>query len=616
MKMNFPLFNFFYKLEKKQKIVLIILSAILLFDIVFAVVKFSSKQYSPSEFVVENSEEKPSRVYGLNSNAKKGKITKTGYAFYEFTEKQKEVLYDLYENEKSLSIILRIGVKGAGKKLELKKSVENTFSWGYLYSSDFDKKGKLNNDISQRVLFTSNLSSILDNKTVYFDSGFAIEKNLTKEELPVGFFVYSAYPIEIYDVFLQKAKVGYDYSNTIPFVGMAPNGGKFNFYDKVFDFSGASMVFSSQNSTYSVLPFIDVGCLYAEDYGTPSKQLFVKLNVAGEALTIYRTKDVVDYIIQCSTLKNPFGLYEFTQKADLVTKLLMFENSKDLIPESASKVIKPLKTDPGLVLGNKMSKWRTPEYELYEWNRFEGVLFFDTKDYKVQRDFFRRLAFFVEKAGYRGRILSDEELGDMHGYNAHDYSAKSLAEFFTKTKQVNVKLTEKEHLLEEILVHNGVIVPDGNGYKEGRGAVISISQESQEWLRYSFIAHESWHGIFFLDEDFRNTTAAIYYTIDQKSLDFIVGFWNSQPNLNYDPSDLYLMHNEFMAYIMQQPLSRVASYFVHLSNRGSVFTAMPELSEYIRNSKGITFEDAAKVFDSYAFDRWGLACGRVSLISR
>jgi hypothetical protein len=226
------------------------------------------------------------------------------------------------------------------------------------------------------------------------------------------------------------------------------------------------------------------------------------------------------------------------------------------------------------------------------------------------------LAFFVEKAGYRGRILSDEELGDMHGYNAHDYSAKSLAEFFTKTKQVNVKLTEKEHLLEEILVHNGVIVPDGNGYKEGRGAVISISQESQEWLRYSFIAHESWHGIFFLDEDFRNTTAAIYYTIDQKSLDFIVGFWNSQPNLNYDSSDLYLMHNEFMAYIMQQPLSRVASYFVHLSNRGSVFTAMPELSEYIRNSKGITFEDAAKVFDSYAFDRWGLACGRVSLISR
>ena len=76
MKMNFPLFNFFTKLEKKQKIVLIILSAILLFDIVFAIVKFSSKQYSPSEFIIENSEEKPSRVYGLNSNAKKGKITK------------------------------------------------------------------------------------------------------------------------------------------------------------------------------------------------------------------------------------------------------------------------------------------------------------------------------------------------------------------------------------------------------------------------------------------------------------------------------------------------------------------------------------------------------------
>ena len=187
MKMNFPLLNFFNKLEKKQKIVLIILSAILLFDVVFAIVKFSSKNYSPSEFIVETSEEKPSRIYGLNSNAKKGKISKPGYAYYEFTEKQKEALYNFYENEKPLTITLRIGVKGAGKKVELKKSVENTFSWGYLYSSDFNKKGKLNNDISQRALFSTNLSSLLDSKSVYFDSGFAIEKNLTKEELPVGF---------------------------------------------------------------------------------------------------------------------------------------------------------------------------------------------------------------------------------------------------------------------------------------------------------------------------------------------------------------------------------------------------------------------------------------------
>ena len=607
---------FFKKLEKKQKVVLIILSVVLLFDVVFAIVKFSSKQLSPSDFVIEGSDQKSERIYGLNSNAKKGKISKSGYAFYEFTKQQREMLYNFYVEGKAVNFTLRIGVKGAGTKIDIKKQDDNIFHFGYLYSSDFNKKGKLNKNISERVLVSGDLSQILSEDTYYFDVGFALDRNLQNDELPVGFYVYSSYPIEIYDIFLQRAKVGFDYTNTISYIGFAPNGGKLNFTEKFFDFSGASMVYSSQNSSYSVLPYIDIGFSYIEDYGTPGNQTRVKINAGGESISVYRTKDVTDSIVQCSTLNNPFGLFEVIDGKDLVLKLVMCENSSVLIPQDSSSVIKPLKTDPGLVLGNKMSKWRIPEYELYEWDRFEGVLFFDTKDYKVQREFFRRLAFFVEKAGYRGRILSDEELGDMHGYNAHDYSAKSLAAFFTKAYEVGAKLTDKEYLLEEILVANGVIIPEGNGYKEGRGAVISISQESQEWLRYSFIAHESWHGIFFLDEEFRNTTAAIYYTIDQQSLDFIVGFWNSQPNLNYDPSDLYLMHNEFMAYIMQQPLSKVASYFVHLSNRGSVMKAMPDLCNYIRDTKGITFEDAARIFDTYAFDRWGLASGRVSLISR
>ena len=76
------------------------------------------------------------------------------------------------------------------------------------------------------------------------------------------------------------------------------------------------------------------------------------------------------------------------------------------------------------------------------------------------------------------------------------------------------------------------------------------------------------------------------------------------------------MHNEFMAYIMQQPLNSVASYFVHVANRGSVMKAMPDLCAYVRDTKGITFEDAAGIFDSYAADRWGLRCGRVSLVVR
>lgn len=121
MKIDFPLLSFFKKLEKKQKVVLIILSAVLLFDVVFAIVKFSSKQLSPSDFVIEGSDQKSERIYGLNSNAKKGKISKSGYAFYEFTKQQREVLYNFYVEGKAVNFTLRIGVKGAGTKIDIKK---------------------------------------------------------------------------------------------------------------------------------------------------------------------------------------------------------------------------------------------------------------------------------------------------------------------------------------------------------------------------------------------------------------------------------------------------------------------------------------------------------------
>ena len=77
-----------------------------------------------------------------------------------------------------------------------------------------------------------------------------------------------------------------------------------------------------------------------------------------------------------------------------------------------------------------------------------------------------------------------------------------------------------------------------------------------------------------------------------------------------------LMKNEFMAYIMQQPLSNVSAYFIHLANRGSVMNAMPDLCAWVRNTSAVTFEDAGRILDTYAFDNWGLRAGRVMLMSR
>ena len=86
--------------------------------------------------------------------------------------------------------------------------------------------------------------------------------------------------------------------------------------------------------------------------------------------------------------------------------------------------------------------------------------------------------------------------------------------------------------------------------------------------------------------------------------------------MGYDVNDDYLMHNEFMAYIMQQKLSEVAAYFVHLANRGSVMKATPTYAAYVRETKGRGFEDAAIAMNDYVYDRFGIVCGNIALVSR
>ncbi len=289
-------------------------------------------------------------------------------------------------------------------------------------------------------------------------------------------------------------------------------------------------------------------------------------------------------------------------------------------PEFEGCPVQPIKTDPGLIMNWPRRNWRNNDYELFEWDRFEGILFFDTADYEVQNEFFRRLAFFVEKQGYKGKLLTDAQLKGQHGYNAHDYRACDLARFFDQARLQNFPLNKKELLLQKILLVNGVIKTDENGsFIEGQGAVISISQESPSYLRTTFVAHEGWHGIFFVDKDFRDTVASIYYSLqsaDPRALDFLFRYFQVTPSLNYDTSDTYLMQNEFMAYMLQRPVSACEKYFTDMAARTHAQTFIKEEADYILETKAESFVGASQMLEDYVSSRWNLAAGRVWLLSR
>jgi len=61
----------------------------------------------------------------------------------------------------------------------------------------------------------------------------------------------------------------------------------------------------------------------------------------------------------------------------------------------------PISADPGLVLEWPVELWRDSRYEIFRWDRFPSFLIFDTASYVVQDRLVKRLAFFVEKTGFR-----------------------------------------------------------------------------------------------------------------------------------------------------------------------------------------------------------------------
>ncbi len=602
------------QMTKTQKLLSIAIAIFLLLDITAGIVLLVNKDKSAVRLVCGS--ENTTRLFALDSAASKGTIKEDGYANFKFTKAQKEYFYKTYRENGTVALTVCLQLMPTKKQMELLSSdAETLFRYGFLGNEDFTIEGKF---LKKKYPDTRRIQIQGDEKKApeLFDISFAVQKNDNIEKYaPEGFFIYSSIRCRIIAACVVPAEVGFDVTKEIPFYGFACNGGLVDFERRAFDFSGASMVFPVQSNTKQTMPeYRVILSEKPENKSTREHSVRVQMNVGGEKLYINNVNAAREIIIPVAALNAPFSRTELAENADSVESLIM-RGTKALASEEG-EILEPIRTDPGLILNYKTSQWRTADYEIYEWDRFPQILFFDTRNYEVQDRLFRRLAFFVEKQGYKGRLLTNDELGDMHGYNAHDYSAQSMANFFNKASELHFQLNEEELLLKRILIHNGLLEDDGFYVKANEGGLVSISRETPGWSRTNLLAHEGWHTIFFRDAEFRNYVSAVYYTFDPTSRDFLIDYFKSQPSLGYDTNDEYLMHNEFMAYIMQQKLSEVANYFVHLANRGTVIKFTPDLADYIRKTEGRGFEDAANALNDFVYDKYGIVCGNIALVNR
>lgn len=216
-------------------------------------------------------------------------------------------------------------------------------------------------------------------------------------------------------------------------------------------------------------------------------------------------------------------------------------------------------------------------YALYLWSRDEGILIFDFADYRIQDRYLKRLAFFMEKPGYRGTLMTDEEMEGLHGWNAHDYSAWGLADFFNLAREEDFPLNPEERELEKILLDRGILFYNGTDYEEGIGAIVSLSRETSDRLRRRFFTHEVLHGLFFTHPEFREEIRLYWESLPSPYRQAWLFFMEHN---FYDPRDEMLMYNELLGYTLQLERDQVGEYY--LWKFGRIGQLHPEEGEYLQ----------------------------------
>lgn len=615
------------ELNKTYKIIILAVVALILFDGLLGASILIVQKASLVKMVNVSDGSKSEFVY-LDSNAKSSHIKKQGLASYKFTKHQLETIERFIAEKETAALVLRVEFCPSKKEAEvLNFGRELSLKYGFLSDSDFTSKNKyvpVRRFDNSKITVSANIKKVYGTSST-FDLSFAFPKigDLDKE-IAKGFFVYSDLSCKIKSVFIAPAVLGFDRSEEIPFFGFSANGGVVDSSFSSVDFSNGSVVFPVSNSYKTTMPQIIVKLSSKDELqSTVEETLLSKLNIGGEQIFVKNVRNATEVVIPSGSLKNPFVLIDIAEKKECIEGILMktpevtCSNAiSGVFEPNSTEVYAPIKTDPGLILKYNPENWRVRDYEVYEWDRFPGILFFDTRNYDIQANFFSRMAYFVEKEGFKGQILTNEQLNGKHGYNAHDYSAESMAAFFNAADAKGVTLNKEEEALRKILLQNGLLVPDGDKVAAGKGGLVSISQESAEYLRTQLLAHEGWHTIFFADEDFRNFVAAVYYTMDSMTRDFLIDYFKSQTSLGYDTNDDYLMNNEFMAYIMQQGVNHVVNYFVTHAKWETVRKYTPELSDYIIKTNASGFEDAAHMLNDFVFDKYGIICGNIALVRR
>ncbi|MCL2481096.1 MAG: hypothetical protein FWF38_05250 [Spirochaetaceae bacterium] len=306
---------------------------------------------------------------------------------------------------------------------------------------------------------------------------------------------------------------------------------------------------------------------------------------------------------------NTVVLINSSDNANIFKKISLIRDKVDTSPLIA------LEADFGTIINYQIEKWRQEKFEIFSWSIFPEFLVIDTHDYKFQNSMFKRLAFFVEKPESAGKLLTDAQMSGLHGWNAHDYKAEDLCNFFNLAQKTGFSLSDEEELLKIILQENKIIKKENSQFLPLRGGILSISRETIPSLRRVFVMHEGYHGVFFASGEFRKKSNEIWV----KTSSDIKLFWQIfLAHRNYDIKNNYLLVNEFMAYHLQQNPTNGQAYFFNYSIP-LLRERYPSRKDFFNNLKENYKEEFFSIsteFENTLFSITGLPAGNLIFISK
>ena len=233
-----------------------------------------------------------------------------------------------------------------------------------------------------------------------------------------------------------------------------------------------------------------------------------------------------------------------------------------LVPRSSGTC--PLAADPGTMMHYPPSCWRTQpwlgagSYEVFSHNLYPSLLYVICDTYETQSLFLRRLAFFTEKAGFVGRLASDEEIADLRDWFAHDYRAGDLAAFYDLARRELFPLNDNELILRNLLLEHGIIRYEGGVYVEGEGALLGFTAESADRL-FVYFVHETVHGLEFTIPELQTIFMDFFDSLSWIEKTFLRdAFLFRDYNVIEDKQ---LFATEMAAYLLQQRPEETDKYF-------------------------------------------------------